>query len=76
MRDDSETQVHVKVLEPVSRALFAVSDLVKSCRVVFDEEFGDSYLHHRRTGEKTNIDPRRGVYIIQVCSKDPGVSGA
>ena len=35
-QNDTQAMVNMKVLDPLHKTLFAVSDLIKSCRVVFD----------------------------------------
>ena len=60
----------LKVLDPLQSALFAVSELVQSCRVVFDlEKHGGSYLEHRGDGRKTKVYPRNGTYVLPVWFK-------
>ena len=69
-QDDSQHVINVKVLAPLNRALFAVSELVKTCKVVFDsEEYGGSYMEHRKTGQKIKIYLRRGIFVMPIWIK-------
>ena len=69
-QDHSQHLVNVKVLPALHKALFAVSDLVKSSKVVFDnEDNGGSYMENRSTKSRIRIYLRNGVYVMPVWFK-------
>ena len=64
-QNEAQAIVSVKMMKPLSKVLFAVSDLVRAHRVVFDlEEHGGSYMEHRATGSKVRIHLERGTHFI------------
>ena len=65
-QDNSEHLVNLKVLRPLHKSLFAVSELIKSCETVFDL---DQYGENRKTGNKIQIYQRNGVFIVPVWFK-------
>ena len=70
LQDGTEATVNMRVLEPLHKSLFAVSELIKSCRVVFDlEEHGGSYLENRRTGSKTKVYLKNNIFVVPVWFK-------
>ena len=53
-----------------NKVLFAVSDLIKANRIIFDlPEHGGSYMQHRTNGSKVRIHQERGVFFIIVWYK-------
>lgn len=69
-QNGTENMVNVKVLDPLHKALFAVSELIRTCKVVFDlEEHGGSYLEHRKTKSQIKVYLRRGVFVMPVWFK-------
>ena len=65
VQNDVQATISVKMMKPLSKVLFAVSDLVKAHRVVFDlEEYGGSYLEHRATQGRVRVHLERGTYFV------------
>ena len=70
LQDGQEVNMNLKVLDQLQSALFAVSELVQSCRVVFDlEKHGGSYLEHRRDGRRNKVYARNNTYVLPVWFK-------
>ena len=63
-----EGKVKFKVLEPLKKALFSTSSLVKAgYRVVHDEV---SYIECKKTGAQFRIHEKGGVYVIPTWIRD------
>ena len=63
-------RVRLQVLDPLRKALFSVSELLHSCRVVFDKpEHGGSFLEHRESGSRTRIYPKNGIFVVPIWIK-------
>ena len=71
----SREGVSLRVLDPLSKPLLAVSHLTKFFDVHFDtEENGGSYLQERATGARTKIWETNNVYKVKVwLKKSPAV---
>ena len=69
-----DLNMNVKVIQGLSKALGAVSDMVANdCRVVFDAESkGGSYIWNRKRGEYYKVFPHNGIYVMPVWVRIPG----
>ena len=72
LQSGNQHQVRMKVLDPLHKALFSVSELLHTCEVPFDlPEYGGSYLEHRSIGSRTRIYPKDGIFVVPVWFKKP-----
>ena len=73
----AEKAVPLKVLNPLLKPSFAVSDLLENHEVMFNlEEHGGSYLKERSTGIRTKVYLQNGVFMIPVWfRKEPTAVG-
>ena len=70
LQNGTKYRMRLQVLDPLRKTLFSVSELLHSCRIVFDTpENGGSFLEHRESGAQIRIYPKNGIFVVPIWIK-------